>query len=148
VGERHVARAERVEHAQRAERVVDRVAALHADHRGDAAGLERALDVSGGVGNLEDRRPLLRHAMDHVDLLHRHARRFLAHHRRGRIHRPELPADAALPQARNIGHQLGNGFGDVGFAEVLAGIEIAQRPWIVVVPVDQRRRFVKRSCPC
>ena len=47
--QRHVAGAERVHHAQRRQRVVDRVAAFHADQRPDPAGLERALDVGGGV---------------------------------------------------------------------------------------------------
>ena len=42
---RHVAHAERVVHPQRAERVLDRVPALHADERGDLAALRDALDV-------------------------------------------------------------------------------------------------------
>ena len=53
VGERHVAGAEAIEHAQRAERVVDRVPAFHADQRCDLAGLEDALHVVGGQGQLE-----------------------------------------------------------------------------------------------
>ena len=45
VRERHVARAERVHHAQRRQRRVDGVPAFHADHRRDLAGLEGPLDV-------------------------------------------------------------------------------------------------------
>ena len=48
VGEGHVARAEIVVGAQRAERVLDGVAALHAEQRGDPAALELALDVGCG----------------------------------------------------------------------------------------------------
>ena len=44
VGQRHVAGAERMHHAQRRQRVVDRMAAFHADHRGDPPALEHALD--------------------------------------------------------------------------------------------------------
>ena len=53
VRQRHVARAEAVEHAQRAERAVDRVPAFHADERRDLALLEDALDVVGGQRQLE-----------------------------------------------------------------------------------------------
>ena len=56
--QRHVARAEAVEHPQRAERAVDRVAALHADERRDLALLEDALDVVGGERQLERLRVL------------------------------------------------------------------------------------------
>ena len=54
VGERHVAHAELVVGAQRAEAVLDRLAALHAQERGDLALLPGALDV-GGAGGEEER---------------------------------------------------------------------------------------------
>ena len=71
VRERHVARAEPVEHAQRAERAVDRVAALHADERRDLPLLEDPLDVVGRERQLERLGILAHHAMDDVDLLER-----------------------------------------------------------------------------
>ena len=90
--------------------------------------LNDALDVSGGAGELEGLRPPLRHAMDDVDLFEGDADRFLAHHRRRRVDRPELSADAALAQARNVGHQFRHRLRDVGLAEVAAGIEIRAAP--------------------
>ncbi len=49
-------------------------------------------------------RPAPHHAMDDVDLFERRAHRLLALHRRGHVDRPELPADAALAEARDVGH--------------------------------------------
>ena len=51
--ERHVACTQTMEHAQVGERVVDRVAALHADERRDLALLVDPLDVVGGQRELE-----------------------------------------------------------------------------------------------
>ena len=48
VGQRHVARAEAVELAQRGEAAADLAAALDPDQRGDLAGLVDADDVVGG----------------------------------------------------------------------------------------------------
>ena len=53
VRERHVAGAEPVEHAQHAERAVDRVPAFDADERRDLARLEDPLDVVGRQRQLE-----------------------------------------------------------------------------------------------
>ena len=62
----------------------------------------------------------------------------------GHVHRPELAAHAALAQARDVGHQRRHRLGDVGLAEVTAGVEPAERPRVVVVPVDERRLLVNR----
>ena len=51
--ERHVADAERVVGAQRAEAVLERLAVLHAEERGDLALLTGALDVGGACGEEE-----------------------------------------------------------------------------------------------
>ena len=75
VGQRHVARAEAVQHAQHGQRVVDRVAALDADQRGDLAGLDRPLDVVGGARQLERRRVASTIRVHEVDLLERDAAR-------------------------------------------------------------------------
>ena len=53
VGQRHVARAEVVELAQRGEAAADLVPALDPDQRGDLARLVDADDVVGGAGQLE-----------------------------------------------------------------------------------------------
>ena len=92
---------------------------------------------------LEGLGPLLRHAMDDVDLLERGADGFLALHGRGHVHRPELRAHAASPQPRDVGHQRRHRLDDVGLVEVAPRIEVAQRPRVIVVPVDQRRLFMK-----
>ena len=64
VRERHVARAEFPEHAQRPERRVDGVAALDAHHRADASGLEGAGHVGRGARNLERVGIAARHLVD------------------------------------------------------------------------------------
>ena len=69
VGQGHVPGAERVHHAQRPERVVDRVAPFHAQQRGDPAGLDDALDVGGGARHLERIGVARDHAVHQVDLL-------------------------------------------------------------------------------
>ena len=139
VGERHVAGAQRVHHAQRGQRAVDRVTAFHADHRGDAALLEGALDVVGTERQLEGLGPLLQHAVHDVDLLHRGHHRLGRRNRRRHVDRPELPAEAAGPQPRDVGHQRRHALRDVGLREIASRIESAQRPGIVVVAVDERR---------
>ena len=92
--------------------------------------------------------PAPRHAMDDVDLLERGAHRLLALHRRGHVDRPELAAEAALAQARDVGHQLRHAAGDVGLGEV-ARRDRAPRSahGIVVVPVDERHLLVQRARP-
>ena len=117
MGQRHVLRAEDVQHAQRRQRVVDRVAALNANQRSDTFGLERALDVRGCVSDLERLGPPHGHAMDDVDLLEGCPHGFIALHARRHIDRPELAADAALPQTRNVGHQFRHRLRNVGFGE-------------------------------
>ena len=132
--QRHVARAEAVEHAQRAERAVDRMPAFHADERRDLALLEDALDVIGGQRQLECLGVLAHHAVDDVDLLERrrHGRRIICRD----VDRPELTADAARTQAGDVGHDRGLRFGDVELVQIAPGI-LSERPRVVVVPVDE-----------
>ena len=83
VRERHVARAEPMEHPQVRERVVDRVAALHADERRDLArpcGSARRRPPVSASSNVSGILP--DHAMDDVDLLERGGDRGLSLHRR------------------------------------------------------------------
>ena len=147
VRERHVTRAQRVHHAQRRQRRVDRVAAFHADHRADLAGLEGALHVVGRTGQHECVGVFRDHAVDDVDLFERRAHRLFALHRRRHIDRPELPADATRTQARDIGHQRRLGLADIQDVEVARRALLAKRPWVVVVPVDRGHGFVQRRGP-
>ena len=143
VRQRHVARAQRVHHAQRRQRRVDRVAALHADHRRDLAGLEGPLHVvcrrrqHERVGVLRD------HAMDDVDLLEGRAHGLLALHRGRHVDRPELPADAAGTEARDVGHHRRLRLADVQHVQIAAGALLAKRPGVVVVAVDDGHGLVQ-----
>ena len=130
---------------QRGQRVVDRVAALHADHRADAAALEGALGGVGGERQLEGLRPPLRHAVDDVNLFEGGADGVLALHLGRHVDRPELRAEPAATEARNVGHQRRHRLGDVGLVEVAADVPLAQGPGIVVVAVDDRRLLVQRA---
>ena len=71
----------------------------------DLACLERTFHIVCRAGQHERVRVLRDHAMDDVDLLERRAHGLLALHRGRDVDRPELPADAAGAQARDVGHQ-------------------------------------------
>ena len=94
VRQRHVTRAERVGHAQHGQRVVDRVAAFHADERGDLPLAMNPLDVGGRQRQFERVGIMRHHLMDHVNLLEHRLHRGRPGGDGGDIHRPELGADA------------------------------------------------------
>jgi small ligand-binding sensory domain FIST len=108
VGERHIPHAQRVQHPQRAERARDRVAALGAEQRGDPAGREDPLHVGGGQRELQ--RPGIAgdHRAGQVDLLEHRGDRLVAGQRGGDIDRPELAADPAGRQPRQVGVRAGH----------------------------------------
>ena len=114
VRQRHVARTEIVKHAQHSERVFDRVAAFDADQRGDLARLSNALDIVGGVGHLESVGVTANHAVNQIHLFEAIAGCSAF---RDRVDRdesgPELSADTALDQPRDVGVQAWLRFGDV-----------------------------------
>ena len=107
VRQRHVARAEPVEHAQRAERVLDRVAAFDADQARDLIRAEVALDVGRRVRHRQRAWVLCAQSMNEIDLLERVDRRVGpgVHRRHGDIRGPELPPDMPGAKLRDIGHQ-------------------------------------------
>jgi hypothetical protein len=84
-------------------------------------------------------------AVHDIDLLERRAHGFFALHRRRHVDRPELSADSALAQPRDVGMQLRHAAGDVGGREVTPGTHAAERPRIIVVPVDERHLLVQRT---
>src|SRR4029453_593401 len=95
VSERHIARAEPVELAERRQRTADLPSALDADHRGyltlamnpdHVVGSKGALEVIGIGGD---------HPIDDVDLLDCAADRLVAGKRPVDIDRPELAAEPA-----------------------------------------------------
>src|ERR1035441_4065828 len=140
VSERHVARAERVSHAQHGQRVVDRVAAFHADEGGNLPLPMDALDVGGCQREFEGVGILSHHLVDDIDLLqHR-----LDGGRPGGdgrdINRPELGAHTAGAQAGNVRYhhraELAGIASQVDRAEVVGAFAILPRQ--VVVAVDER----------
>ena len=74
VSQRHVAHAEIVVGAQRAERVLDRVSAFHAQQRSDASGAMRGADVGHGGRELQAVGIARDHPPRDVDLLELRAR--------------------------------------------------------------------------
>jgi hypothetical protein len=84
--------------------------------------------------------------MDDVDLLESGRDRGVAGELDRHVDRPELAADAAGAQARDVGHDRGLGFGDVEAVEIARGV-LAHRPRVVIVAVDERRLLVQRARP-
>jgi hypothetical protein len=138
--ERHVTDAEPPVRAQRAERVLDRMAALDAEQRGDAARGIRTLDVVGREREDEARRIALDHPSRDVDLLELNARE-AARADLGRardVHRPELAADAAGAQAREI-RVAGRARLEIVGGDVARRLALlANHVRKIVVAVDQR----------
>lgn len=134
--------------AQGAQRVVDGVAALGAHQRGDTALGAGRLHVVGGQGAPQVRGVALQQLGDHVDLFEGGADRRVAREVGPYVNGPELRADAARAQPRNVGVQMaGLVGGDVTGVEVVADL-FAQRPRQVVVAVDDGvfgEEFLARS---
>ena len=128
------------EFSQETQGVIDRIATLHADQRGDPAAPVDAFDIGRGGGQFEHVRMGGDDPLDGVDLLEGFARGLGRGQGRGHIDRPELTPDAAGPQARNVGVQFGRGVEirrQVHSVGVIA-VFFAQRPGQVVMAVDQR----------
>ena len=140
VGERHVPRAEIVVGPKRAQRVLDRVAALHADEGRDPAALELPLDVAGrkrecqpvGVSGDEPAR--------NIDLLQLHPGVAAVLDLPRHVDRPELRADLALGQAGEIGVAAGV-LPEIVRRDITGRWDLGtDAPGKIVVAVDQGRR--------
>jgi hypothetical protein len=114
------------------------VAALHAVERGDLARLEDTLDVAGGERQLQGVGVPPHHLVHDVDLLEGCAHGGLAGEGSRHVDGPELPADAAGAQPREVGVQRRLRLPHVELREIPPAL-LAHRPGIVVVPVDERR---------
>ena len=139
VGQRHVARAEAIELAQRGQAAADLAPALDPDQRGNSPGLVDADDIVGGERALERLGVSGDHAVDDVDLLDGLADRLVAGDLAVDIDRPELRSDAALLQARHVGHQrmVWPGGGAAGEADDAVAMALRELLGDVVVAVDQ-----------
>jgi len=105
------------------EAVLDGHAPLDADQRGDLAGLDNALDVSGGQGKLQIGRVFLDQPMDQVDLLGDRPRGVLM--LAGNVDRPELGFHSAFAEPGNVrlaGVEPRHGCGDL--LPALAGVHL------------------------
>jgi hypothetical protein len=139
VGEGEVAHAQSVQGAQRTEGVVDGVATLGSHQAPDppAVGQGRVQPVGAGHQDQVVGIPL-DHQVDRVHLLERRGDRLLPGEGAGDEHRPELSADSAGPEPRQVGVQLRLRAGDVDGGEVVG--ELAHGPRQVVVTVHHQDR--------
>ena len=144
MGERHVADAERVAGAQRAEAVLDRLAILHAEERRDLALPTGALDVGGAGGEEERVRVGVDHPAGELDLFELGARRVRQSRRDEDA--PELAGDPALAEPRNVGVDRRAALVEIDPGQI-ARERLAQRPGQVVVGVDQRHLLEERARP-
>ena len=138
--QRHVARAEAIHHAQRAEGVIDRVPTLHADERGNLSFAMDTLDIIRRERELKRLGITRAHAMDAVNLLNRCLHRFRAGNFCRHIDRPKLSAHTAGTQPRNVRvHGWGESrriVSQVERGEIIAVLAILPRH--IVMTVNQR----------
>ncbi len=134
----HVAHAELVVGAQRAERVLERVAALHAEQRGDPAIAFRLADLGDAGRQPQCLRVPLDHSPRELDLLEL-VTRVTATGLARYVHRPELRADAAGAQAFEVRLAAGALAQVVGREVPGRDLVVADRDRQVVVAVDQYR---------
>ena len=104
MGERHVARAERIHLPQHAKAGTDRMAALHADQRGDLVRLPRRGDAGRINAELHIGRVARDQPLDNVDLLHRRLHRLRFAKVRRDVNRPQLRTELAFADALEVGH--------------------------------------------
>jgi hypothetical protein len=135
--QRDVSHAEIRERAQRAERALQGVPALDADQTRDPPRPEVALDLGHGTGRREGVGVARAHPVHERDLLEGVDRRMRARlHRAGRhVRRPELGADAARAQPRDVGVERRLAHGDIHRVEPAAPPDLARE---IVVSVDER----------
>jgi hypothetical protein len=114
------------------------MAALHPDERRDSTLLESPFHLVGGQRELERIGIPADHLMNGVDLFERGRHRALTRELDRHINRPELAADSAGPQARDVGHDRWLRLCDVELLEVPLRL-FPERPGVVVVTIDERR---------
>src|SRR6185312_3275425 len=135
-----VARAQVVIHPKGAQRVLQHVAALHADQRRNAALLELALDIGGGEGQRESLGISGDDLAGNVDLLQLDSGEAAVLDLSGHIDRPELGTNLPLRQPGEVGVTAG-GLAKIVGSDIAGWLDLgANAPRKVVVPVNQRRR--------
>ena len=105
--QRQIRRTEPPIGAQHRELAIDLPPALDADQRRDPACRVNPPDVGSGDGGLEHARIAREDLLHQPDLIERRFDLFRPRQTGRHIDRPELPADLALTQPRNVGVELG-----------------------------------------
>ena len=103
VRQRHVARSQRIHLAQHRQAAADRLTAFHADQRGDLARTHCLLNFGGAGGKAHVARIARDQALGDVDLLERRLHGLRPGQTGIDIDRPELRADMAPAQPREVG---------------------------------------------
>ena len=103
--QRHVSGAECIQLSQYRQGVIDLMSTLDPDQRSNSTRLMDSTDIGRGVSHLQIGRIALGHLADDVDLLDRRLHRRRLVHLHGHVHGPELAADLAASQTRDIRHQ-------------------------------------------
>ena len=141
VRQRHVADAKIVEHAQRGQAVVDLAAAFDAHQAGNLAGFLDAAHIGSRRGEFEILGVTRHDAANDIDLFERRLHRLRAGDIGWHPHRPELPANAPLMKARNVGleraFELSAVRGQIDAPPFLAELA-AQLFGPVIMPIDDR----------
>jgi hypothetical protein len=91
-----------VQHSQHAHGAGDRVSALGAEQRSDLAARESAFRVFGRQRQFQVIRVTADHPVDEIDLFERRGQSRFALQRAGHVDRPELGADPAAPEPRQV----------------------------------------------
>ncbi|MCO5556202.1 hypothetical protein L7F22_009747 [Adiantum nelumboides] len=128
VGQRQVADPEPAQHPQHGEGVGDAVPALRPHQGGDPPGADDGVDVVGGVGERQGVRVGGEEPPHPVHLVEHRGDGLVVAQLAGYVDRPELGADPAGPQPREVGVQPRVPGGDVRLARRVAAGELAQRP--------------------
>jgi hypothetical protein len=83
--------------------------------------------------------------MDDVDLLEGRRHGFLALVGGGHVHRPELPANAAGAEPRDVRHDRRLAHAQIEDTQISSGTLFSQRPGEIIVTVDEGHLPMQRA---
>jgi hypothetical protein len=139
VGQRHGAGSQVEQAAQIGQRVLDAVAPLDGDQRGDPTFRPDAVHVGGVEGDREGLGIPAHQLADELDLLDGGLEgQPLPAHLHGHVDRPELRVHVALPEPGNVGSEAGHARSEIDGLEP-TGAGAPHLPGEVVVAVEHER---------